>query len=268
MTDDTASTEPVTEEFSDPGEVPVLDWIDKNLIDVEPLYQRPRDAARVDQITRNFNWRAFGALVVCPIENGRYHITDGQHRLDGAKDHPKVTHVPCVIVKAEDIPAEAAIFVEINGNRKNVTPLELFFAKLATGDEDAQTVQQVCERAGIRIPKYPSHGIRPGDCISVRALHALIDRRGAMRAREYLEALAKARLAPITATHIKAVEHLMTDPEFAGSVHLDDLTATILSMGGSDVVEAKRFAATHNCTTWMGLASTWFQKTKKRRKAA
>lgn len=258
----------MTESYPDPGDVPALDWIDVGLIDVDPLYQRPVDPVRVSTIANGFNWRSFGALVVVPVKDGRYHATDGQHRLEAAKAHPKVTHVPCVIVQAENIQSEASIFVEINASRKNVSALELFFAKLAADDDDALTIRQVCERAGVRIPKYPSAGFRPGDCVAIAALQALIGRRGAMRARQYLELLAKARLAPITATHIKATEHLMTDPEFGGSVEAEDLTATILAMGGTDEVEAKRFAATHCCPVWKGLASTWFQKTRKRRKAA
>lgn len=254
--------------FPDPGDVPALDWIDVGLIDVDPFYQRPVDLARVSTIANGFNWRSFGALVVVPVKDGRYHVTDGQHRLEAAKAHPKVTHVPCVIVQVEDIQSEASIFVEINASRKNVSALELFFAKLAADDEDAATIRQVCERAGVRIPKYPSSGFRPGDCVAIAAIQALIGRRGAMRARQYLELLAKARLAPITATHIKATEYLMTDPEFGGSIEAEDLTATILAMGGTDEVEAKRFAATHGCPVWKGLASTWFQKTRKRRKAA
>jgi hypothetical protein len=254
--------------FPDPGDVPVLDWIDVNLIDVDPLYQRPIDPARVSSIANSFAWRSFGALVVVPAPDGRYHVTDGQHRLEAAKAHPQVTHVPGVIVKADDIQSEASIFVEINASRKNVSALELFFAKLAADDDDAETIRQVCERAGVRIPKYPSAGFKTGDCIAIGALQAVIGRRGAMRARQYLEILAKADLAPITATHLKAVEFLMTDAEFGGVVEGEDLTATIISMNGGAEAEAKRFAATHGCPVWKGLASTWFQRCRKRRKAA
>jgi hypothetical protein len=232
------------------------------------MYQRPCDPVRVSVIAGGFNWRSFGALVVVPVADGRYHVTDGQHRLAAAKAHPAINCVPCVIVRAETIQSEASIFVEINASRKNVSQLELFFARLATEDEDAETIRQVCERAGVRIPKYPSAGFRPGDCIAIGAIQAVINRRGAMRARQYLELLARARLAPITATHIKAAEYLLTDAEFGGAVAAEDLTATILAMGGTDEVEAKRFAATHGCPVWKGLASTWFQKTRKRRRAA
>lgn len=258
----------MTTVLPDPGDVPVLDWIDVNLISADPLYQRPLDQARVDSILHAFTWRSFGALVVVPQADGTYHATDGQHRLEAAKLHPMVSYVPAVIVKTEDIQSEASIFVEINASRKNVSALELFFAKLAADDDDAETIRQVCERAGVRIPKYPSAGFKPGDCIAIAAIQAVIGRRGAMRARQYLEILAKADLAPITATHLKAVEFLMTDPEFGGVVEGEDLTATIITMNGSAEVEAKRFAATHCCPVWKGLASTWFQRCRKRRKVA
>lgn len=255
-------------ELPDPGEVPVLDWLDPDLIHVDPLYQRPLDESRVDAILKGFSWRSFGALVVVPQDGGNYHVTDGQHRLEAAKRHPSVTHVPAVIVKAEDIQSEAQVFVSINKNRKNVSALELFFAGLAAGDEDALTILQVCQRAGVRIPKFPGSGFKVRECIAVGAIQAVINRRGAMRARQYLEILANAELAPITATHIKATEFLMTDPEFGGVIEGPDLTATILAMGGAAEAEAKRFAATHCCPVWKGLASTWFQRCRKRRKAA
>jgi hypothetical protein len=253
--------------FADPGEVPVLDWIDKTLIVADPLYQRPIDPARVDTILRSFSWRSFGAVVVVPQEDGTYHATDGQHRLEAAKLHPKVTHVPAVIVQVEDIPAEASIFVDINKHRKNVSPLELFFAQLAADDEDAITVQQICQRAGVRIPKHPGN-FKPGDSVAVTALHALVGQVGTVRAREILAVLVGAGFAPIKAEHIKAAAHLMTDLEFRDWITLEDLGVAVKAIGSAGDVEAKRFAATHSTSVWKGLASVWFQKTKKRRAPA
>ena len=248
----------------DPGEVPVLDWIKVELIDVEPLYQRPLDPARVENILKNFSWRSFGALVLVPQDNGRYTTPDGQHRLEAAKLHPKVSYVPAVIVKADDVHAEAGIFVEINKNRKNVNALDLFFAELTAGDDNAQTIQQVCQRAGVRIPKYASAGMKPGDTIAISAIQAAIGRRGAMRARQYLELLAQAGFAPITANQIKAVEHLLTEAEFSSFITIEDLAQTVKAAGTTIDGEAKRFAATHCVPFWKGLANIWFQKTKKK----
>ncbi|MGU3399168.1 DUF6551 family protein [Brucellaceae bacterium D45D] len=255
-------------EIKDPGEVPVLDWVDKAAIKADPNYQRPLDQNRVDKILREFSWRSFGAIVVVPQDDGVYHVSDGQHRLEAAKRHPHVSVVPAIIVKADDIQSEATIFVDINKNRKNVSPLELFFAELVAGGEDALTIYQVTQRAGIRIPKNPGGKFKPRDCVAIAALHGLIGRRGAMRARQYLEILAMADLEPISSNHIKAVESLMTDPEYQGTIAGDDLTQTIIDTYGSAESEAKRFAATHNCPAWKGLASVWFQRCRKRRKAA
>lgn len=263
MTDLTAK---LRADARDPGEVPVLDWIETDLIAADPLYQRPLDAARVSSILAGFTWRSFGALVVVPQPDGKFHVSDGQHRLEAAKRHPGITHVPAVIVKADDIQSEASIFVDINKNRKNVSALELFFAGLAAEDEDALTIHQVCQRAGVRIPKHPSAGYKPGDSIAIAAIQAIIGRRGAMRARQVMEVLAKADLAPISGNHIKATEALLFDEEFG--VEGEDLTATILAMGTAAEAEAKMFAATHRCPAWKGLASVWFQRCRKRRKAA
>src|SRR5690606_13003154 len=122
------------------------------------------------------------------------------------------------------------------------------------------------QRAGVRIPKYTGTGFKVGDCVAIGAIQAVINRRGAMRARQVLEVLAKSDLAPISGNHIKAVEALLLDPEFG--VEGEDVTATIISMGGAAEAEAKRFAATHCCPVWKGLASTWFRRCRKRRKAA
>lgn len=254
-----------TTDFRDPGEVPVLDWLDKGLIDADPLYQRPLDEGRVKSILDGFTWRSFGALVVVPQDGGRYHVTDGQHRLAAALLHPKISHVPAVIVKAEDVPAEAAVFVEINRNRKNVSPLELFFAQLAAGDAGAESVLRVCSRAGVRIPKHPGN-FKPGDSVAVTALSNLVASYAEERAVEFLKVLAG--FAPIKAEHIKAMAHLMTDPEFSGQVQLEDVAVAVKAIGTAGDTEAKRFAATHSTSVWKGLASVWFQKTRKRRAPA
>ncbi|MHA6641329.1 hypothetical protein [Mesorhizobium sp. A623] len=260
MTEETA--------YADPGTVPTLDWIDVSLLDVDPLYQRPEDEKRVAKIAGSFRWDRFGALVVAPKLDGRFSIIDGQHRARAAQAHPTVTVVPAIIITVKDIAAEADAFVGINAERKNTSGLELFFAQLASGDDDALTLHQVCERAGVRVPKYSTGSFRPGDCVAVGAIKAVIGRRGAMRARQYLEILAKADLAPIKGEHLKAVECLMSDLEFAGTIEGEDLTATILAMGSAAEAEAKRFGATHGVPTWRGLASTWFQRCRKRRKVA
>lgn len=257
-------------QYRDPGEVPVLDWVDKTLIDVDPTYQRELDEARVQRIVEWFDWRSFGALVLTKAADGRYHTPDGQHRLEAAKRHPMVSVVPAVIVEAETTAEEAEVFVGINRDRKNVTPLQLYWAELAADDPEAKTVAQVCERAGICIVRSPGGATRAkaGDTVAISVIRSLIGRRGAMRARQMLEVLGKAQLAPVGALPIRAVEILMTDAEFKDEVDPEALTDSI---GGKAMVledEARAFAATHRMPVARAFAAVWFKRTRKRRKAA
>jgi hypothetical protein len=256
----------MTGDFPDPGEVPVLDWIDKALITVDPLYQRPLDAERAATIAKAFSWRSFGALVVVPAGDG-YHVTDGQHRLEAAKLHPKVTHVPAVIVQVETIQSEAGMFVDINKNRKNVSALELFFAELAAETGNAAETLKAAQAAGIRIPKYPGN-YRPNDTVAVGALQALVANYAEGRVQAILAAVAAPGFKPISVAQIKAVECLLTDPEFAPQIESGDLAALLKAVGTTLDGEARRFAATHCTPFWKALASTWFQKCKKRRAPA
>lgn len=257
-------------EFNDPGEVPVLDWVDKTLIDVDAAYQRPLDEARVQRMVEAFDWRSFGALVLTRAEGGRFNTPDGQHRLEAAKRHPRVSVVPAVIVEAETRAEEAEVFVGINRDRKNVTPLQLYHAELAAGDEDATTVMQVCQRAGLTIVKSLGGQTRakPGETVAVAVIRGLINRRGAMRARQMLEVLAKAELAPVGGLPIRAVEMLLTEPEYRDEIDAEALTASLSDHSGVIEDEARAFAQTHRMPIAKAYAAVWFRKTRKRRRAA
>jgi hypothetical protein len=253
-------------DLRDPGEVPVLDWIDKGAIDVDDRYQRGLDEARVDRILASFAWDSFGAVVIAPAAEGRYHCIDGQHRLEAAKRHPKVDHVPAVIITSRPVEGEAATFVTVNRDRKNVSQLEMYWAELTAGHPDAQTVAQVAERTGIRILRSatPAKDTKPGDTMAIGTIRSLVERLGSTRARIMLGVLSSAELAPICSHHIRAIELLMTDPEFRDLVDADGLLDAIL---GSDFEsEGKVFAATHCVPHWRGFASVWFKNTKKKRR--
>lgn len=257
-------------EFRDPGEVPALDWLDKTLIDIDVTYQRGLDEARVQKIVDWFTWDNFGAIVVAPAPDGRYHAIDGQHRLEAAKRHPKVSVVPAVIITTSGTAAEAETFVNVNGARKNVSGLEMYWAELAAGDPEAATVKQVAERAGVKLLRYPGSNARysPGETVAIAALRGLIDRHGAMRAREVLQLLVAASVAPITAMQIKAAETMVFDPEFADQVEHDAMADALRANAHMFEAEANAFAATHRMAKVKAYASVWFKKCRKKRKAA
>ncbi|WP_116654854.1 DUF262 domain-containing protein [Pelagibacterium sediminicola] len=255
-------------EYRDPGDPPVLDWIDVNLIDIDPAYQRGLDDARVQRILDWFTWDAFGAIVIAPAAEGRYNCTDGQHRLAAARRHPAVSVVPAIIIHAQGTQAEAENFIAINRERKNISALDRYWAEVAASDDDAKTIEQVCERAGITIMRNPCSQYEPRQTVAISAIRSLVDKWGAMRARQILEVLAKAELAPIKGEHIRAAEILMTDDEFRHSVEPDALSEALTGNDEEFGVEAKAFAKTHRMPVGRALASVWFRRTRKKRRAA
>jgi len=228
------------------------------------------DEARVEKILTWFTWDSFGAVVVARTDGGRFHCIDGQHRLEAAKRHPNVEFLPAVIVSRAGTAFEAETFVGINANRKNVTPLQLFWAELAAGDPDAKTVAQVCERAGVTLARSPGGQTcyKPAETVAIGAIRSLIGKHGAMRARQMLDVLVKAELAPISALQIRSVDLVLTDPEFKDEIEPDALTEAIAGRPMVIEDEARAFAATHRMPVAKAYASVWFKRSRKRRKAA
>ena len=255
--------------FPDPGEPPTVDWIDKGQLDVDMTYQRPEDRQRIDRMARTFSWAKFGAIVVVHKDGGRFNIVDGQHRAKAAILHPMVTVLPAVVLTGvASTAAEASSFLGLNGG-KAVSPLQMHFAAVVAGDEDAMTIDQVCQRASVKLLRNPAsngdYGV--GETIAIAGLKGLVSRRGVIRARQILEVLVQAKLAPITGNHIRAAELLLTDAEFCDEITAEDLTAAIERSDDIDD-EVTAFAKTHRLPAWRALASIWFRRTRKKRKAA
>lgn len=49
---------------------------------------------------------------------------------------------------------------------------------LVAEDEDALAILQICQRAGVRVPKNPGSHYKPSDCNAASAIQAVIGRRG------------------------------------------------------------------------------------------
>lgn len=240
---------------------------------VDETYQRnlsERSVTLIRRIVATWDWRAFKPPVVVDAGDGRFHVIDGQHTAIAAASRGMET-IPVQIVEAGLQEDRAKAFVRHNRDRINVTPTQLHHALVAAGDEDALTIAQVLERAGVRLLKFPPGAGRyqPGDFMGVSTLRSLIGRRHAAGARRVLQVCAEAKLTPISAAVVRAVECLLYDEEYAGQVADGDLTTTLREMGGDDVERAgKLIAAAHKCPLWRGVAVTLFRNTRKVRRGS
>lgn len=133
------------------GDEPRLDHIGLDLIDVDQGYQRPLKRKRVAQILREFEWTKFGALNLVDQGNGRFTVYDGQHRLEAAKQHPKVSRIPAVIVTIAQSYKEAEAFLGVNVNRSAISTVEKYWAGIEAGDDAMMRVCAVLDEAGCEV---------------------------------------------------------------------------------------------------------------------
>lgn len=173
------------------GEKPRFEWVSVDLIDVDSNYQRELDRGKVERMLAEFRWDHFGSVILAPKDDGRFAVTDGQHRTKVAELHPRITHVPAMIINRSGTQAEAENFLVINRDRKAVTPIERYWAGLAAGDVAAARIRTVLESAGCDVA--PDSGIyKPHLTNAVTAIGRALERYGDKAVRQALETIRKA----------------------------------------------------------------------------
>lgn len=251
---------------------PFLKSVPPATLVIDEAYQRSlseRSIRLIRKIVEQWDWRAFKPPVTVEVD-GKLQVIDGQHTAIAAATHGGIPEIPVLIVRADEVATRANAFVRHNRDRIQVTPLQLHSAMVAAGDEDAVTVKQVCDRAGIRVLANPPALARyaPGDTMAIVTLRALVNRRHAIGARRVLEICAKSRAAPISADMIKAVERLLFDQEYRGEIAEDRITLLLSAQLSSLDAEATRFATERKIPRWRAMASVIFMNRKKLSNAA
>lgn len=250
---------------------PVFEWVQPTELLVDEAYQRSISERSLDlirKIVANWDWRRFKPPVVARTDAGLL-VVDGQHTAIAAATHPEISEIPIMLIGDLDQAAQAKAFVGHNRDRLGITAMQMHFAALSAGDEDAQTIAQVCERAGVNILRNsPGGGVfKPRDTMAVQAIAALINRRGAQKARIVLQVLAEAHCAPIAAAGIKAIEMLLHDAEYRDQVAPADLTSAVMALGQAEAEqEAAVFAAAHGVPKWKALGIVIFKRARRGRR--
>lgn len=135
---------------------------------IDKAYQRELDQRRVNAIAENFNPALLGALEIS-VRNGKAAVFDGQHRLAALKKL-KADDAPCLVHEGLSIPEEAALFVSLQAQRKNLRPIDKFKARLVAGDVTAMAVNQIVSDVDLTVG---DSGIR-----AVTALERIYKREG------------------------------------------------------------------------------------------
>jgi len=163
-------------EARDLGPVPEFRWLDIDHLTINAKYQREvsRDGeAMISRIARDFDWRQFTPVTVAPAaREGRYAVIDGQHRIMAALRIDQIDEVPCWIVAADDISAQATTFVGLNKNRMKMMPVNTYHAELAAGDVHAVRINRICQKAGVEVVRkhMSTNSLKAHQTLSVGAL--------------------------------------------------------------------------------------------------
>ena len=230
---------------------------------VDEAYQRevsPKSLRLIRRIVETWDWLKFKAPVVALTDLG-FEVVDGQHTAIAAACHPDVETIPVLVVDGSDLARRARAFVSHTVDRMQARPIELWHAAVAAGDEDALTVRNVIEHAGVTLLAHnpQDRPWAPGETMALAAVRRLVDRRGAMRAREVLEILAGAALAPIQAEHVRSAESLLLYPEYAGGLDAARITAALRDITPKQWAEAKEIAFAKRMPLWRALTAVLYR---------
>lgn len=135
--------------------------------------QRAEQQAWSKKIGADFSWQRFNRRppIVSDRGNGTYHVIDGQHSVSGARraGYAEDTRVRCFVYRSLTRSQEAAMFRELNADRKSVKPIDLFRARIAEGEPVAVGISALLRSHGWTIG---SHG-RDGAFAAVKTLEAI-----------------------------------------------------------------------------------------------
>jgi len=170
----------------DPGPKPLMKWLPIEKLLVDKRYQRDLVSKRIQKMLTRFNWRDFQPVTVAEVEEGRYAVLDGQHRVKAAELHPEIKEVPCYIVEAPELKNQAQTFVTINRERAAVRPVDIYFAGIAAGDEEALKIESMLNGLGIRVWQGASGSFPPKTTGAIGAIRRGLASYGEWATREAL----------------------------------------------------------------------------------
>lgn len=225
------------------GQTPELRWVSPGSLMVDEAYQRDltkRSRSLIRKLIENFAWRKMKPPIVVDTDSG-LHCVDGQHTAIAAATL-RLPEIPVFVVGAATLRDRADSFVAHNRDRIIMTPMDVYRAKVASGDPDAMDVHNVCRRAGVDLKIISPNGkTMIGDTMSVGTIQRLVKRQGVIKSRMVLEALVQGGRAPIGAAEIDAVEAAMLLVRPATTVL--EMASTIRVVSDRGVIEAKMTAA-------------------------
>lgn len=144
---------------------PAPDALDKRLLDdaglkfesvrlddinVDPSYQRPLRAAKIDEMLATFDPKEITAIVVNRRIDGSLWVLDGQHRVELLRRLGKSV-VIADVREGYDHEMEARAFYRLNRGQTKVSAFDEFRSRVAGNEPSATRIVDIIERHGYHI---------------------------------------------------------------------------------------------------------------------
>lgn len=200
-----------------PGEVvetPKLAWLPLSALRINRTYQRsltPKSVKLIRQMVASFDWARLKALSVLEMGGGVYEVLDGQHTAIAAASHGGIPKLPCLISSRRSTEAAAAAFVDLNTQRVALSPMQIFWAAVASGDEVSADVVAGVKHGGGRLVFVQPSSVhwREGDTMAIGALKKLAEEGGVAYVKRVIACGKAARLKPISRDFVAACGEIM-----------------------------------------------------------
>lgn len=246
-----------------PGPPPEVELVPLEALCLDPSYQRAlsrRSKRLIRKIAEAWDWTRFKPLTVRPSGDGRLEVIDGQHSALAAAARRDIPRLPAVVIAGET--NAAAAFVGINRDRLAVTPLQIFWAEVEAGAEEAIDIRDGAADAGVEILRGPRSAVdmRPGQTMAIGALRQLARQGGRVYVRRALAAALAARCDPIEARHIKALAKLLFAAEYRGAVSAERLAELWQHTAIDDLAERVRRREDRSTDTATALAAEIYRQ--------
>lgn len=121
--------------------------IKKELLEIDPTYQREQNEAKVLPIAARWSWIGCASLSVAK-RGQRFFLMDGGHRHGAAMRRSDISALPCMVHDMDSVKDEATFFLILNLFRKAMTSTERFNAQTASENEHAIFVSDLLAQAG------------------------------------------------------------------------------------------------------------------------
>lgn len=141
------------------------------LVQVDRIYQRRINPAKLRKLLLNFDPDAFEPITVSERPDGTLYSPEGQHRTLLAQIINPDMLIPCYVRKGMSVEQEAHQTGTIHRGRTSFSSLDLFRTDLAAGQDQAVAVSRIVGEAGLSIGG--ANGI-----LAVKALRKIHERSG------------------------------------------------------------------------------------------